>query len=382
LRLGRIIVSCLLLAFLAGGAWGQSASWALWSAYSTRFIDNQGRVIDYQRGDMTTSEGESYALFFSLVANDRARFDQILNWTRNNLADGDLTTHLPGWEWGKAADGKWGLLDSHTAADADLWICYDLAEAGRLWHEPRYTALASIMAERIAHVEVVNLPGFGPMVLPGDAGFHPLPDVWLLNPSYVPLPVIQRLAVLNPSGPWSAITQRLPAFLRHSSPRGFAMDWVSYSPTGGFLPAGQPGPKGKPITKPKGSYDAIRVYLWAGLSNPEAPESRADLAAVSGMAAWLDKHLFPPETVSASGIPGKTDGPVGYSAAVIPYLIGMGKKSGTQQDRLEAQLDPATRLYGRPPAYYDQNLAMFAKGWQSHRFRFSGDGKLVVPWKH
>jgi endoglucanase len=381
-RFGRFIISLVVLACLAGAAWGQSASWPLWDAYSAAFIDSQGRVIDHQRGSLTTSEGQSYAMFFALVANDRARFDQLLDWTRNNLAEGDLTAHLPGWEWGKAPDGQWKLLDSHSAADSDLWICFDLAEAGRLWHQPRYTALAHIMAERISSSEVANLPGFGPMVLPGDAGFHPSHDLWVLNPSYVPLPVIQRLAVLNPSGPWAAIAHRLPAFLRRSSPNGFAMNWVSYSPTGGFLPAGQPGPKGQPITEPEGSYDAIRVYLWAGLSSPASPESRAALAAVGGMSSWLDSHLFPPEVVSAAGIPGKNDGPVGFSAAVIPYLGAFGKKFDPQEDRLQAQLDPATKLYGHPPAYYDQNLAMFAEGWQSHRFRFESNGELKVSWKH
>jgi endo-1,4-beta-D-glucanase Y len=33
------------------------------------------RVIDRQGGDRTTSEGQSYGLFFALVANDRARFE-------------------------------------------------------------------------------------------------------------------------------------------------------------------------------------------------------------------------------------------------------------------------------------------------------------------
>lgn len=50
---------------------------------------------------ISTSEGQSYGLFFALAANDRAGFDKLLTWTQNNLAEGDLKQHLPGWLWGK-----------------------------------------------------------------------------------------------------------------------------------------------------------------------------------------------------------------------------------------------------------------------------------------
>lgn len=112
--------------------------WPLWEQYSARFIDAQGRVIDHSADDKTTSEGQSYALFFALVDNDRARFDKVLGWTQANLAGGDLTAQLPAWSWGHASDGGWRALDPNPAADSDLWIAYSLTEAGRLWHNPRY----------------------------------------------------------------------------------------------------------------------------------------------------------------------------------------------------------------------------------------------------
>ncbi len=93
-------------------------------------IDSQGRVIDHSAQDRTTSEGQSYAMFFALVDNDRIRFDKLLNWTEVNLAGGDLTQRLPAWSWGKSPDGSWKILDQNPAADADLWIAYSLLEAG------------------------------------------------------------------------------------------------------------------------------------------------------------------------------------------------------------------------------------------------------------
>ena len=53
----------------------------LYQSYARAFLDNQIRVIDRDTGDRTTSEGQAYAMFFALVANDRARFDGLLRWT-------------------------------------------------------------------------------------------------------------------------------------------------------------------------------------------------------------------------------------------------------------------------------------------------------------
>jgi endo-1,4-beta-D-glucanase Y len=359
----------------------RAESWNLWDNYASSFVDEGGRVVDPQGGGRTTSEGQAYGLFFALVANDRAHFRKLLDWTQDNLAGGDLTAHLPSWSWGKAADGQWKIQDTNSASDADLWMSYTLIEAGRLWREPRYLAIGKVMAARIAKEEVTDLPGLGPMLLPGPTGFHPDENTWMLNPSYIPLPLLERLSHLDPSGPWAGLSRTLPRFLAESAQAGFAMDWISYSPQSGFTPAPAPG---RPADSPKlGSYDAIRVYLWAGMTDKLTPGSKAALGAVFGMASYLGTHLFPPEEVNSGGQIVSTNGSVGFSAAVIPYLdtLGMNTALRQQEARLIAETDPSTKLYGHPPTYYDQNLAMFAKGWAEHRFRFDRDGELRVTWK-
>lgn len=353
--------------------------WPLWNAYHAAFVDSGGRVIDYAVHDRTTSEGEAYALFFSLVANDRPEFAKILTWTQDNLSQGDLAAHLPAWEWGKHPDGKWSVLDPHSASDADLWISYTLLQAGRLWRQPRYTALGMLLADRIEHKEVVNLPHFGPMLLPGSTGFHQGTAHWLLNPSYVPLPLVEALAHADPSGPWHAMAAHIPAFLKAASPAGFCMNWVSYSSSGGFVPAVLPG---SATTMPQGSFDAIRVYLWAGMTNPATPGAKTARSALWGMSRYLEEHMLPPQDVTSAGHVLKPDGPVGFSAAVIPYLQSLGHRraSKTQQSRLTADVNPKNRLYGNPSRYYDQNLALFAEGWLEHRFGFLSNGSLWVEW--
>jgi endo-1,4-beta-D-glucanase Y len=351
--------------------------WPFWDGYASSCISDQGRVIDRQGSDRTTSEGQSYGLFFALVANDHERFDRLLNWTSENLADGNLGIRLPGWLWGKTPGGQWQILDQHSASDADLWIAYSLCEAGRLWREPRYAALGRLMLARIASTEVIELPGFGSMLLPGETGFHPAPDTWLLNPSYLPLPLLTRLAVIDPQGPWAAIAAELPVLLDKSTRNGFVMDWVSYSARDGFQPASRPGSSALPI----GSYDAIRVYLWAGLTHPETKWHAQILDAIPGMADYLAKHGVPPEQIDSAGMIVGVNGPVGFSAALLPYLHAKDAKSAlaAQSARVMVNIDPATNLYIRP-TYYDENLSLFGLGGSQHMFAFDRTGKLEVRW--
>ena len=174
-------------------------------------------MIDPLGGDRTTSEGQSYALFFALVNNDRTRFDKVLTWTTANLGQGDLGQHLPAWSWGHGSDGVWGVMDANSASDSDLWIAYDLIEAGRLWKDPHYTALGRRLAGLVAHREIVNLPSFGPALLPGAVGFK-FPKFWVVNPSYTPVFVLNRLAAVDPAGPWADVAAMFPTLIQRSRP--------------------------------------------------------------------------------------------------------------------------------------------------------------------
>jgi endo-1,4-beta-D-glucanase Y len=356
--------------------------WPLWESYAGHIIDQNGRVIDHSAQDHTTSEGQAYGMFFALVANDRPRFDKIFSWTETNLAAGNLTLHLPSWNWGKGPDGSWRTLDPNPASDADLWMAYDLLEAGRLWREPRYQKIGTLMATRIAQQEVVSVPGLGTTLLSGPVGFHPDAGTWLLNPSYLPPFLLAYLAKAIPTGPWRAVLESLQPLLARGSGAGYAMDWVaagteirpSLSPT--QLAAGV---SDKP---PIGSYDAIRVYLWLGIADPATPGVQALLPTVSGMAAYLKVHVTPPEQVDSLGHVLSTNAPPGFSAALIPYLhaLGLTAQEKLQIDRLAATRDAALGLYGHNAAYYDQNLALFSTGWTEQRYRFDRDGNLKVKW--
>jgi endoglucanase len=344
---------------------------SLWNGYVARFMDNQVRVIDHDAGDRTTSEGEAYGMFFALVANDRSRFDGLLRWTTQNLADGDLSDHLPAWLWGRGPANQWGVLDHNSAADADVWMAYTLLEAGEVWNEPRYTKLGLAVARRIAAEEVVQVPDFGAMIAPGPTGFRH-GTAYRFNASYVPLQLILGLEHFTPGGPWSSVATTMPTLIRDSAPDGFASDWIDLKMDGRLQ-----------TSNTIGSYDAIRVYLWAGMLDNATPQRSTLLSSLGGMAGYLRNNPVPPAKVGSNGSIEDPKGPVGFSAALLPYASALHNDQIRNEElsRVQSEYKPQTGLIGDPPKYYDENLVLFGLGFEQHEFWFEPRGALGLKWK-
>jgi Cellulase family 8 (EC 3.2.1.4) len=52
-----------------------ACNWPAWDQFKKDYVSAEGRVIDPSDArKITTSEGQSYALFFALAANDRETF--------------------------------------------------------------------------------------------------------------------------------------------------------------------------------------------------------------------------------------------------------------------------------------------------------------------
>jgi len=358
------------------------AAWQRWVDFKQHFISRDGRVIDQGSSDeRTVSEGVSYGLFFALVANDQPTFDAILAWTQNNLADGDLTGHLPAWLWGRKADGGWGVLDANSASDSDLWIAYSLLQAGRIWHERRYTALGTLLAQRAVQEESVVLPGLGRTLLPGKTGFHPRADLWRLNPSYVPLQVLRGLAQALPSQTeWASLIASSTRLVLDTAPHGYAPDWVTYraTSTAGSTSATTAAPGFLPdhASAGIGSYNAIRVYLWAGMLAPEDPVRTQLLKVYQPMAEYVASHGSPPEKVDTVSGAATHEGPAGFSAALLPFLDALNQTAlADQQAARVRQLEQKSAS-----GYYSQVLALFGEGWYEGRYRFAVDGNVLPAW--
>jgi endoglucanase len=352
----------------------EPVSWALWNSFKNSFIEADGRVIAGAAPQFQSfSEGQSYAMVFALIANDPKTFDLLWRWSMVNLANNNIDSRLPAWTWGKAEDGTWKILDENSASDADIWYAYALLEAGRLWQRSDYIADANKILALVENKSIVILPGLGKMLLPGPFGFTLSPNQWQLNPSYLPIPVLRRLALNNNKGPWSEIAINTDKMITASSPKGLVPDWIDYqaqsADTGKFIIDATKGDLG--------SYDAIRVYLWAGMTSSQDPLANSIMSSLVGMKNILEANGTPPERVnpltgSSSGI-----APLGFSAALAPLL-----KTSKKDLLLKSQTERAQLLQysSPPPIYYDYVLSLFGMGWIENRYRFSSNGQINLNW--
>ncbi|MCU1717241.1 cellulose synthase complex periplasmic endoglucanase BcsZ [Pseudomonas sp. 5P_3.1_Bac2] len=384
--LRNVLLSLLLLASGSVQAQAQSCAtepWWLWSLFTEHFIQDDGRVVDASTPQLhSSSEGQSYAMFFALLANDPATFERLWRWTVSNLAGGDISQNLPAWFWGKHSDGSWVVLDSNSAADADLWFVYSLLEAGQRWQRQDYLDDAKRLLDNMEQREFAQMPGLGRMLLPGVNGFVQADQLWVLNPSYLPLPVLRRIQRAAPHGPWAEVTGALPRLLREGSPHGFAPDWLGYravAPQQGMFVESN-------LRGGQGSYDAIRTYLWAGLTAAADPAAADILRSLNGMVRAVAVTGMPPEKVNIAQGSTEGIGPFGFSAALLPYLQASGKPwlAEIQQRRVLSELKASVtpeRVKKAQPPYYDFVLSLFALGWSEQQFSFRPDGGIDLKWE-
>lgn len=379
-------------ALFASAAQAQTctAKWPLWQNYATRFVQADGRVLNSShKPSESNSEGQSYAMFFALVGNDRANFDRLWNWTRVNMAGGDISQKLPAWLWGQGQDEKWGVIDANSASDADLWIAYSLLEAARVWNVPQYRADAQQVLANVEKNLIVRVPGLGKMLLPGPVGYSYPGGLWRFNPSYQVLAQLRRFHKERPNGGWNEVAESNAKMLAdpHSNPHRLAANWVGYratsSNTGVFVV--------DPHSDDLGSYDAIRTYLWAGMTAKSDPLAAPMLKSLSGMAraTAAAANGLPPEKIHvASGEVEQNNGysPLGFSASALVFFQARGETAlaQLQQRKVAEALDKAladSAPDSAQPVYYDYMLSLFGQGFADQKYRFEQDGTVKLFWE-
>ena len=343
-------------------------SWPLWQSFQTQFISESGRVIDpYDGSDITTSEGQSYAMFFALVNNQPELFDSLLTWTEQQLAKGDLANNLPAWKWGENRLGFNKILDQNSASDSDLWILYCLFEASRLWNKPSYQRLAEQLANTILQNEVHLVNNIGHFLLPAGTGFVNKNLSIKLNPSYVPMQLMDYFATYLSDSRWQSLQKTSLLLTMESSPRGFAPDWINYDLRTGKFNQASPG-----------SYNAIRVYLWAGMlseSNQHWPLLKNHFAK---SVRFVNKLQAVPESINTTLLAYNNTGNIGFDISFLPLISRL--QYPALEQKIISKINQSDVLTSN--SYYQSVLALYGLGWMENRFSFSDNGQLIVSWNN
>lgn len=330
--------------------------WGLWQDFLDAHVQFDGRVVDYERGGLSTSEGQAYAMFFALVANDQEHFAAILDWATNNLAGGDLLNNLPAWKWG-GENGKWGVLDENSASDADVWMAYSLLLAAKRWQQPQYEQIGLAMLKNIEKLEIARLPGLGYVLLPGRVGFQVQPDSWRLNPSYLPIQIARYFQTVTLHEIWGELARSQFRMIESSPVAGVVPDWILFNPGKGFVLDEQAGQYS--------SYDAIRVYLWWAMLSKDDPEFGPMRRVLSKFKGYSVGRAIPEKVHSLTGEP-KGIAPPGILAAIAAHQKTMYARRAIVPSKFDLN-----------SGYYNYALSLFAHGWLEGRYRFDSNGEAV-----
>ncbi len=350
----------------------QANAWALFDEFKRANVLVEGeeaRVLDASDArQITTSEGQSYALFFALVADDEATFKRVLAWTEQHLAAGEITRQLPSWLWGQKGQQnkrnkvpRWGIIDTNNAMDSDMWIAYALLEAGRIWQKPAYTAKARRMLA-LMKTQLRTLPTIGQVLLPGRVGFESETRI-KLNPSYYPPFILKRFA--QEDAQWLSVYEGSVRLLLRSAPSGIAPDWCE------FTPEGVRRVNADDVDTVIGSYNAIRVYLWIAMMSPNDPNTQVLMRHFNPYVQLAQKLNFPPEKVDVNTLAVNRPGNLGFAASVLPMVAGE-----PLADYWETLLRASEVVAEN---YYTNVLTLFGLGFYQKAFAFDEKGYLVRP---
>lgn len=296
------------------------------SAFLDRYVDD-GRVVRTDQGGDTVSEGQAYGLLLAVAADDEERFDQIWDWTTQNLQRDDL---LLAWRW---KDGA--VVDDQPASDADLDAARALVLAGDTFDRGDLrddgTALGDALLDRMTASTAL-----GRILLPGPwatASPH------AYNPSYASPAAFAVLSRASGDPRWQELadgSRATTSALLDANP--LPTNWATVAADGGVAIAGSASGEGEPGY----GYDATRTPIrYAESCDP------ADRALAARLAAALpDGDTLPAELDSGGGAVTDDQHPVAYAARAAALA------ADGQTDAARADLQRMTQTASNTPTYY------------------------------
>lgn len=339
-----------------------------WYDYKKTYIEpSSHRTIDPERGNSTTSEGQSYTMLRAVWQGDEPTFDASWQWTETNLQH--PSDHLLSWLWGAKSDGTYGILTAsngqNSASDADTDTALALIFAYARWQDPNYMTSARAIIQDIWNKEVVMIQD-KPYLAADDIEKVSPASTIVVNPSYFNPAAYHLFALVDSTHPWEALRSNAYAVLRDSSSdplgsntsSGLPPDWLMIDKKTGTIAA-------IPATDHDTSfgYDALRIPFRVALDaewfhNPDATSVLKRFSFLS--TAWA----------SGSGLASayRHDGSVsmpGESAAMYGGTLGYFMVQNPQvatdmyRQKLLSLYDANTGGWSPILSYYDNNWAWF-----------------------
>lgn len=340
-----------------------------WELYKKKFINEDGRVIDFSQNDITTSEGQSYALLRAVWVDDKETFDLVWKWTKENLDRPN--DNLFGWRWGEREDKTYGFISEggdNSATDADQDIALALIFASSRWGDKIYEDESKKILEDMWNSNTATASGKRYLIAGNWAQNQ---NELVINPSYFAPYAWKIFAKVDREHDWTSLVDPAYELLNKASTEkldkekavGLPPDWVVLDKKTGIVKP--PVNLGSFTTNY--SFDALRtpwrVALDAKWNNDErAKKYLATMCKPLEDAFRKDKKLV--NTYSHDGIKQNED----ENAAM--YSASLGCFTITNQEiATDIYQNKIVKLYANDKntfrediTYYDQNWLWFGAG--------------------
>lgn len=316
--------------------------------YKENFVSQDGRIIDYGKNNITTSEGQSYMLLRSLIMNDREAFDLVYSWTKNNLQRNDS---LFAWLWGKNSNGEYKILDDNSASDADIDIAFALILANERFNNNQYLQEAIPIIKSIWDHETKQIGNYL-VLMPGVN--QTSEEKIEINPSYFSPYAFRYFQKYDDLHDWNCLIDSSYYYLdavmsktqTHLPPNWFSIE------NGQIVLGASP--------KSDFSYDAVRVFARIYVDYIITDEQRAlPILEKSNffINKWIDsKKLY--VNYKANGQLADKDRFKGSIAILVPVISLYDKKIA--DEIYDQELEPyfqSEDYWNNKHGYYSKNLS-------------------------
>lgn len=343
-----------------------------WEKYKSIFITKDGNVVDASQGNITTSEGQSYALLRSVWMDDKQTFDTVWIWTRNTIKR--PADNLFGWRWGKNSDGKYGFITGggdNSATDADEDIALALIFAAHRWHDTAYLASAKLILSDIWSKETAVIVNKR-YLLAGNWANRST-DV-IINPSYFAPYAWRIFAEVDHQHNWDSLI--VPAYenlslvstalLDKEASVGLPPDWISIDKGQGVVHE-----TGVPNLTTNYGFDALRIPWRVGLDYQWNKEPRAKeylRISCSFLSNVYKKNGKLAATYDHSGGVIYADESPSLYAALQGCLLVLDPSLAQKvyQDKIITLYSNEFNTFNDVLSYYDQNWLWFGAAMYNH----------------
>jgi endoglucanase len=301
------------------------------AAFLHRYLAANGRVVRWDQGGDTVSEGQAYAMLVAAATGQRRQFAAAWNWDRSHLQQPD---GLFAYHWRSGS-----VVNAQSAADADLDAAWALVLASQRFGEPTYGVEGQRVASAILAQESAVVAGRLELVAGPWARTSPA----VVNPSYLAPEAMVALGRATGDSRWSELASDTTALLTDvtvHSPGRLLPNWVDLAPDGTARPVGTPSGSGTATY----GLDAQRASVWLAAGCTSANQRLA-----AGAWPTLDRAAERGAGISytlSGRVIGRAVNPLGLvAAAAAADASGHG-------DTATGLLDQADRQSVEHPTYY------------------------------